>query len=165
MLLYGHYLQAVVSVGHNTRQDFFTELVVGSYLLRVLSHTDVALINEQRIALRAKSLDAKVIGFGRCPHLCGKDFGLLVLHYTAAPGGYAFAASAVPIDFHLVEIAVVQSLAGQCQLPVARRAYALQLKLGLLGPLAKVANQKNTRGVGSPFSENPSLCSLVQTEV
>ena len=48
VLLYGHNLNAVVACLDHARQHIVLEFRVGSHLFGILSHADVALINQQR---------------------------------------------------------------------------------------------------------------------
>lgn len=51
MLLNRHDLDAVVAILDDARQNVLLELRVSSHLLSILSHTDVALIDQERSGL------------------------------------------------------------------------------------------------------------------
>ena len=108
MFLYGHDLYAVVAVGYDARQHVLPELVVGTNLLRILSHAYMALVDEKRRFLWPEGLLLPHILLCRVPHLCREDLCLLVLHDTSCPCRYALSKAAIPVDMHLVEVAVLK---------------------------------------------------------
>ena len=110
MLLDGHDLDAVVSVFDDTWEHIVLELCVGAYLLSVLSHTDVALVDEQRIDIGLEFFLLPYVRLLRVPHLCGEDFGVLVLHHASGPCGDTLPLASVPVHMHLIEVAVLDSL-------------------------------------------------------
>ena len=165
MLLNGHNLNAVISVCLDTGQHVLTKLVVRAHLLCVLRHTDVAFIYKQRRLCRLKRLLLPFILLLRIPYLCGEYLCLLVLHHAVTPCRYSFAMTAVPIDVHLVEVAMLDGLSRELQLPVAMLVKALCLILVRFLPSVEVANEINLCGVRSPLTEHPSACGLMQSVI
>ena len=165
MFLDGHNLNAVISVCLDTGQHVLTKLVVRAHLLSVLRHTDVAFIYKQRRLCRLKRFLLPFILFLRIPYLCGEYLCLLVLHHAVTPCRYSFAMTAVPIDVHLVEVAMLDGLSRELQLPVAMLVKALCLILVRFLPSVEVANEINLCGVRSPLTEHPSACGLMQSVI
>src|SRR3712207_2138187 len=56
MFLNSHHLNTVISVFHHTGQDILPELSVSAHLLGVLSHTHMALINQEWVTFGGKLL-------------------------------------------------------------------------------------------------------------
>lgn len=119
VFLNGHDLEAIVSVLDDARQDVLAEFVVGPDLFGVLGHADVAFVDKQRGAFGAERLLLEHVGVGGIPHLGTENFSLVVLNHTLAPGRYAFAATAVPVDLHFVEVQVFERLEWELDFPVA----------------------------------------------
>ncbi len=165
MFLDGHDLNGVVAVLLDARQHVLGKLLVGAYLLSILSHADVALVDEQRVLLGLEVLLLPLVGLLRIPHLSREYLGLVVLYHAAAPGRNTLALAAVPLDLHLVELAVLQGFLGEFQLPVACALYALAAVFLVLLPVVEVANEVNIGGVRCPLAEHPAARQLVQSEV
>ncbi len=68
MLLYGHDLDGVISVGRNTRQYLVAEFHICAYSLLLLRHADMAFIDEKRTGVGAEALHLPLIGL-RSPDL------------------------------------------------------------------------------------------------
>ncbi len=165
MLLDGHDLYGVVAVLGHAWQHVVAELHVGAHLLGVLAHAHVALVDEQRVLLRPEASLLPHVGHGGVPHLRGEYLRLVVLHHTAAPGGYALALASVPVDAHLVQLSVLQVFLLQLQLPVARAFYALAAVALILAPVVEVADEVDVGGVGCPLAEHPPARQLMQAVV
>ena len=69
MLLDSHDLDAVVTVLDDARQYILLELSIGTYLLGILTHTDMALIDQKRSSLCLESLLLPFVRL-RIPYLC-----------------------------------------------------------------------------------------------
>ena len=165
MFLYGHDLYAVVPIGSDAGQHVFTEFIVRPDFLCILRHTDVAFINQQGSRIGAESLlFPHVRLFGR-PDLRTEDFGLFVLYHAAAPCRNTFAASAVPMYFQLVEVAVFEGVAAQFDFPVPGVLYPFQLVFRRFLPIIEIAYQIDFGGMGRPFAEHPPRSRAVQAEI
>ena len=110
MFLYGHYLYAIVSVFDNARQNKFFKFGVRPYLFGILPHTNVALVDEQGRSGGFKFLLRPLVSLFGLPNLRREDVRLFVLNHAAYPSRYAFSVSAVPINVHLVEVAMRNGL-------------------------------------------------------
>ena len=102
MLLYGHDLYGVVSVGCDARQYLGAELIVGAYLLFLLGHADMALIYEEGFCVGSEVVDLEFVGMFRRVYLGAEYLGLFVLHHSCGICRDALALTAVPSDEHLV---------------------------------------------------------------
>ena len=165
MLLNGHNLDAVVAVLDDARQHIVFELAVGAHFLGVLSHSDVALVDEERVGIGFEFCFLPHIRFLRVPHLCGEDFCLLVLHHSAHPCRYALTVSTVPVDVHFVEVAMLDGLFGEFQFPVVGARDTFGSVALLFGPVVEIAYEIDVRSVGRPLAEHPSTCHFVQAVV
>ena len=165
MFLYGHDLYAIVPIGSDAGQHVFTELIVRPDFLCILRHTDVAFINQQGSRIGAESLlFPHVRLFGR-PDLRTEDFGLFVLYHAAAPCRNTFAASAFPMYFQLIEVAVFEGVAAQFDFPVPGVLYPFQLVFRRFLPVIEIAYQIDFGGMGRPFAEYPPRSRAVQAEI
>ena len=72
MLLNGHNLYAVVAVVDDARQNVLLELGVGAHLLGILSHANVALVDEEWVGLGFESLLFPLIGCSGF-HTCAEN--------------------------------------------------------------------------------------------
>jgi len=140
MFLYGHDLNAVVAVGNDSGQHVFSEFVVGAHLFGILSHADVALVDEQRRGAGLEILFTPNERLFWMPHLRREDAGLLVLHHTAAPSRNAFAHSTVPIHVHFIQITVLQRRMRKHQFPVTRFGNTLHLIRLCFRPFIEIAH-------------------------
>ena len=165
MLLYGHNLDAVITVGGNARQHILTELVVRAYLFGILCHADVAFIYQQGRGVRTESLLLPHVRLLRCPNLRAENLRLVVLHHPAAPRGNAFAASSVPMHLQFIQVAMLERTGAELDFPVSRALDTLQLILGRLFPVVEIAYQVNLRCVGRPFAEHPARGRAVQSKI
>ncbi len=116
MLLYGHHLYGVVAVGGDSGKYLVAEFDIGSHLLLLLGHADMAFVDEQRASVGVELLDFPLIG-GRLPHLRGENLGLVILHHPVGVGRDAVTLATRPVYPHLVELAVFQGLGRQFKLP------------------------------------------------
>ncbi len=164
MLLDGHHLNGVVAVLDDAWQHVVLEFGVGAHLLGILRHTDVALIDEQRILSRRELALVPAIGLGR-PHLRREYLRLLVLHHARGPGRNALALAALPFDVHLIEVAVLHCFLGQIDLPVTRVLNAAAAVFLTLLPLVEVAYEIDVGGVGCPLAESPARLGVVQAVI
>ncbi|EJX08615.1 membrane protein [gut metagenome] len=165
MFLQCHNLQAVVTLFNDTRQDIFSKFIIGTYLFGILSHTDMAFINQQWIALWLESLLLEYIFLLGIPYLCAEDLGLFILHDTTAPCRNAFTASTFPIHLHLIEVEVLHGLSWQLDFPIARIAYRLEAVLFIFLPAIEITDEIDCRSIWRPFAEDPLTRSTMQTEV
>ena len=164
MLLNRHDLDAVVAILDDARQNVLLELRVSSHLLSILSHTDVALIDQERSGLWLEVFFLPDVRL-RIPNLGREYFGLLILHHSSCPSRDSLAFATFPMNFHLKEVAVPHCLLGEFQLPVSCAFYTLSTVLRGLLPIVEVTYQINVRGIRCPLTEDPSTSGLVQTKV
>ena len=165
MFLNGHNLNTIVSVLRNSRQYILTEFIVRTNLFRILSHTDVAFVNHQRSHIRRKGLFLELIRFLRIPYLCTENLGLFILHNAGSPCRNTFTASAFPVHFQLVQVAVLHGLFRQIDFPVTRLAHTFHTESRFLLPVIEIAYQVDFRRIRRPFTEGPSLVCAVQTKI
>lgn len=165
MLLNGHNLNTVVSVFRDTRKHVLTELVVRTHLFRILCHTDVTLVNHQRRHIRRKALFLELVRFLRIPYLCTENLGLLILHHASSPRRNTFTASAFPIHFQFVQVAMLQGFFRKIDFPVTCLAHPFQAERRFLLPAVEVAYQIDFRRIRCPFTECPSFFCTMQTEI
>ena len=137
-------------------QDVFLELFVRADLFRIARHADMALINQERVAIRTEMILLPDIGRFRLPDLCRENFRLLVLHHAPAPSGDALPLAARrPFHFHLIEVAMMDGIRWQLQLPVARVPYLLAAVALLLLPAVEIADEENIQRMRRPLAEHP----------
>ena len=118
MFLDSHDLDAVVTVLDDARQYILLELSIGSNLLCILAHTDMALINQERSGLSLESLLLPLVRLW-IPNLRRENLGLLILYYALSPCRDSLAFATFPVHLHLIEVTVLQCLLRKLQLPVA----------------------------------------------
>ena len=92
MLLDGHDLNAIIAIGNDAWQYIVLKLSISAHLLGILSHSDVALVDEEWIHLSPESLLLPSVR-SWIPHLRREYLGLLILHHALCPGRYALAFS------------------------------------------------------------------------
>ncbi len=165
VLLHSHYLDGIVSIADNSRQDALAKLTVRAHFLLILRHTDVALVNQERLCLWTQRLRPPTVrSLGR-PDLGRKDMRLLVLHHTIGPSRDALSFPSIPLDVHFVELSVAQCSGGKRQLPVFRVLYAMAAISIKFLPPAEVTHKTDACGMGCPLTEHPSPVRSVQPEV
>ena len=164
MFLNGHDLYAIVSVLDDTWKHVVPELHVCAHLLGILSHTDVAFINQER---RSICLEFLLFPFVWCwvPNLSGEYLGGVVLHYASCPSRDTLTVATFPIYVHLEEVTVLDGFLREFQFPVARTFNAFSLISVRFCPIVEIAHQVNGCCVGCPLTENPSARSLVQAKI
>ena len=108
MLLDSHHLDTVVAVLNDTRQHIVLELGIGAHLLGILSHTHMALVDQQWILLRLKGLLREHIGLLGIPYLSREYLGIVILHHPTTPGRDTFTFTTIPLYLHLVKVTVLQ---------------------------------------------------------
>ena len=165
MLLNGHYLNAVISIFNNTRKNILFKLLVGAHLLGILSHSNVTLVDEQRIGVWAESFLLPHILLLRSPHLSRENSSVLILHHPVGPCRNALTFSPIPFHVHLVMVAMPYCLCRHLQFPVACAFNSLATKSFCFLPVVEVANKINISGIRRPLSEHPSSAVFVQTIV
>ena len=165
MLLNGHDLNAVIAILDDTRQHILLELTVGTHLLGILSHTNMALVDQQRVLIRFERLAFPLVRLLRVPHLCRENLGVLVLYHPSCPGWDALPFSTVPAYMHLIQVAVLHGLVGQFQFPVTCSCNALGLVFLVLLPVIEIAHKVDLRSIRCPFAEHPTACCLVQAKI
>ena len=165
VLLNGHYLNGVVAVLLDTGQHVLREFLVGTDFLGILSHTHVALVNQQRRLVGLKGLFLPLVGLFGVPHLRREDLRLVVLYDATAPGGNTLAFSPIPLHLHLIKLTVFEGFFREFQLPVAGSFNALALVFLVLLPVVEVTNEVDFCGVRCPLAEHPALGELVETEI
>ena len=117
MLLYGHDLDSIIPILHDTRQDVLPKLGIGSYLLFACRHTNMAFIDQQRRSIGFELLNLKLIRILRIPNLSTEYLRLLVLYNTLNPSWDALARAAFPFHQELKQILVVKHIFSQRNLP------------------------------------------------
>ena len=165
MFLDSHDLDTVVSILNNARQHIVLEFGIGAHLFGILSHSYMALINEQRILLRLEVLLLELIFLFWIPHLGREYLRIVVLNYTTAPSWNTFSLTTVPVDLHLIELTVLQGFLGKFQFPVVRTSYTFTAVFLILLPIVKIANQIDVGRIRCPLTEHPSLCQFVESEI
>ena len=70
MLLYGHNLNAIIAIFDYSGQHIIFELRIGAHLFCILTHSDVAFINQQRRSLRFEIILLPLVSFLGTPYLC-----------------------------------------------------------------------------------------------
>ena len=165
MLLNSHHLNAVIAIFLHTRQDIFRELLVGPNFLGILTHTHMALINQQRSLVGLERFLFPLVLLLRVPHLSGEYLRVVVLYHTTAPGRNTLSFSPIPLHLHLVELSMLQCLFAEFQLPVASACNTLATIFLRLLPVVEVTNQIDVRRIGSPLTEHPALGKFMQTEI
>ncbi len=97
MLLDSHHLNTVIAILDDTWEHVVLELRIGAYLLGILAHSDVALVDEQRRLVGLELLLTESVGFLRIPYLCGENLCIVVLNHTTAPGRNTLAFATIPL--------------------------------------------------------------------
>ena len=161
MLLDGHNLDGVIAVGDDARQHVDAELLIGTHTLAVLSHANVALIDEQGLNIRCKLLDLELIGSLGRPHLGRENVSLLILNHSGGVCRNALAFPTLPVDTQLVQVAVAHCALGQHNLPVAVLE-TLEAIGSTLAPIVELAHEIDFGRIGCPFAEYPALACAVQ---
>ena len=164
MLLDSHDLNAVVTILNDTWQHLLLKLSVGTNLLCILSHSDMALIDEQRSGARLEGLLLPLVRL-RAPYLRRENLGLLILNHTVSPCRDTLAFSTFPVHLHLEEITVLHCLFREFQLPVAGTLDTLSTILRAFLPAVEIADEIDICSIWRPLAEHPSLLRLVQSEV
>ena len=165
MLLDGHDLDGIIAISDDTRQYLLAKLAIGPHLLLVLRHSDMALIDQERLRLRRQRLRHPTVRRLGRPHLCREDMRLFILHHAVGPGRYALAFSTIPLDVHLIKLSVAQGVDRKRELPVVRTLDTTASVGLMLFPRTEVADEIDIRGMGSPLSEHPTRIRPMQTEI
>ena len=164
MFSHSHHLNGIVAILLDAWQDVVLELGIGSHLLRILCHTDVALVDEQRIGVGLEVLLLEFVRLGWSPNLSGENLGRIVLHHTVGIGRNALPFSTIPLDFQLEEVAVMHLTGLELDFPIAV-VDAFHLVGLILLPIVEIANQIDVGGIGCPLAQHPTFGSLVQTKI
>ena len=165
MLLDGHDLDGIIAISDDTRQHLLAKLAIGTHLLLVLRHSDMALIDQERLRLRRQRLRHPTVRRLGRPHLCREDMRRIILHHAVGPGRYTLAFSTIPLDVHLIKLSVAQGVGRKREQPVVRVLDPTASVGLLLLPRTEVADEINVRGMGSPLSEHPPRIRPMQTEI
>ena len=155
MLLDCHYLNAVISVSSDTRQNFLAELAICTDLFFFLSHTNMALVYQQRSTFGSKLLVLEYILLLRSPNLCTEYLRSIILHHSTHPSRNSFATASVPIYLHLVVLSMRKGLTWHTPFPNTPRQ-SLQLIFGTLFPIREVSYEHNPLSIRCPFAEHPT---------
>ena len=166
MLLDSHYLDAVIAEISDTRQDVLTELLVGRYFLCISRHTDMALVDEERLLFLLAVLDGFMFPLIvlRRPNLCGEDLGVIILHDATSVARDTFSVATVPLNEQLVELSVLHGVLGQNSFPNAV-ANGLEAVVFGLRPVVHVTLDIDGSGVRCPFAEYPTFVGVMQSEI
>ena len=107
MLLDSHNLNAVITVLDDSWKHLVLELCVCAYLLLILSHTNMALIDKQRVFLWLEgSLLPDIVLFWR-PYLSRENLCILILNNSANICWNALTFSTFPFHLQLEEVAML----------------------------------------------------------
>ena len=155
MLLNSHDLYGIVAVGMNTREYQILEFTISANTLTLLCHTDVTLIDQQRLCIRTKLVDIPSVWLSRIPHLSGEYVRLLILHHTCGISRYTLTLTSLPAHHHLVELAVTNRIGRQHHLPHTALRQTSQLIAGLFLPAGEVADEGYRGGIGCIFAKHP----------
>ncbi len=117
MLLNGHNLYGVVSVGGYARQHIVGEFCVSAHPFFFRGHANVTFVYEQRVAFGLEVADAEAIRACGILHLSGEDMRFGVLHHTRGISRDSLSLTTGPGHEHLVEIAVMDSAFGYDEFP------------------------------------------------
>ena len=164
MFLNRHDLDAVVAGLYDARQDVFFELCVRADFFRVLSHTDMAFINEQRACVDFETVIIPGVGVRGSPDLRGEDFCFVVLNDALSPRGDTFAFAVVPANIHFVEVAVFEFIGSEFEFPITVFEFLATIGFVFL-PAVEISDQIDVRRVGCPLTENPAVGGFVKTEI
>ena len=165
MLLNSHHLNGIVAVLLDARQYILGEFLIGAHLLGILTHTHVALVNQQRRLVGFEIFLFPLIGFLRVPYLRRENLCLVVLNHTTAPSGNALAFSPIPLYLHLVKLSVLEGFLTEFQFPVASTLNALALIFLRLLPIVEITNQVNLCSIGSPLTEHPTFSQFMESKI
>ena len=106
MLLNRHHLNGIIAVFLNAGQHILREFLVSSNLFGILSHSYMALINQQRSLVGLEGLLLEFVFLLRIPYLCRENLGLIILYNTTTPGRNTLTFSPIPLHLHFVKVAV-----------------------------------------------------------
>ena len=123
MFLYCHNLDTIISIGNDTREDVFAELVVRTNFFRILSHANVTLVDKKRIFIGLKIGCFEMIGFFRSPNLCRENLSLFILHHSCCIRRNAFSLSTFPIDVKFIKISMMHGFGWEFNFPIPIEAY------------------------------------------
>ena len=165
MLLNSHHLNGIVAVLLDARQHILSKLLIGTHLLGILTHTHVALVNQQRRLIGLEGLFLPYIRFLWVPHLGRENLRLVILYHTTAPSGNTLTLATVPVYLHLVQLSMLQGFFREFQFPVACSFNTLTAIFLCFLPIVEITNQIDIRSIGSPLTEHPSLRQLMQTKI
>ena len=165
MFLYSHYLYAIVTLLSHTRQYIVAEFHIRAHLLLILSHTDMAFVDEQGIGIGFELICLPYIGLLGRPSLSTEYLCLGILHYTIDPCRYAFSLSTFPMNTQFEERAMLEGLVLNLYFPISRLRYTLHGKLGTLLPTIEVTYDEDFCCIGSPFTQYPPILFTVQAEI
>ena len=158
-----HDLDAVVAVLDDAREHIVLEFCVGSHLFSILSHTDVAFVDEQRVGIWLEILFLPNVRCFRSPNLCGENLRVFILHHSVDPSRDALAFPTLPFHVELKQIAVLHGTRTEFQFPVARVLQTLHLVLVLLLPVVEIANHVDVSSIWCPLAQHPSFIGAVET--
>ena len=160
----GHDLDAVVAILDDAREHIVLEFSVGSHLFRILSHTDVAFVDEQWVSVWLEILFLPNVRCFRSPNLCGENLRVFVLYHSVNPSRDALAFPTLPFHVEFEQIAVLHGTRTEFQFPVARVLQTLHLVLVLLLPVVEIAHHVDVSGIWCPLTQHPSaLVGAVET--
>src|SRR5574344_22591 len=161
MLLYGHNLYTVVTVLDDTGKYVFFEFTIGTDLFSILRHTYMTFVYHKRSDIRFEFLFLECICRFGIPYLCREYFGIIILNYSLGPCRYTFSFTSVPVDMHLIQVAMFHRILTQLDFPVACPGYTFQFILIRFYPVVEITDKINIRGIGSPLAKHPSFISLM----
>ena len=165
MLLYRHNLYGVIPVLDYARQHIVAELGIRAHSLAILCHAYMTFVYQQRPHIGNKARIMPYIGLLGAPDLCSKKFGVCILPYTRGICRNAFALAAIPLDKHLVKVAVLHRSGFEYAFPDAV-LHARQRILRQPLPVAEIALESDSRCIGSPFTKAPaSVVQAMQSEI
>ena len=164
MLLNSHDLDAIITIVHYAWQNGTPELIVSRYFFFGTGHSDVAFVNEQGFCIGHKFIHLELEGIFRIPNLSTEYFRMLVLNNSACPCRDALTRAAFPFHYQFVKLQVLHCRFGQLNFP--NTIFKLsELIFFVFLPVVEITNQKNSRGIGCPLSENPAIGSMMKSKI
>ena len=125
----------------------------------------MAFVDQQRVDIGLEGFLLPYIRLLGIPNLCRENLGHIILDNALCPSGNTLSLAPIPMNMHLVEVAVLHGFGGQLDLPVVGSGNSLQSVFLILGPIIEITYKIDIRGCRSPFTEHPSAGCLVKTVV
>ena len=157
-----HQLNRIVTRLDNTREYHFAKLIVGPYALFFLCHANMGFVNERCPLGNNKRWKLPNIGYGRIPDLSRKKMGLWILNHASRIRRNTLATPTLPCHLEPIVLAVANRFERKAYLPLACIPNSVEQEPIILDPSREIAHQPNSRRMRRPFTENPTIRSLMQ---